>query len=176
MIVKFGNFTTKRDTVHKCNSVNSTVKGIIIAPDGTAAESDVIARVQNYIDPDEDEDGEGDGLGEGVSNIGAHFTAVAPTETAINISFSATLAAGATVADVKAEVEAAVTARLKNLTMSTEDDEDIIVLRSKIGADIIAIEGIEDYSSLTLNNDTENITLSIAYVPVLGEVTINVSE
>ena len=43
----------------------------------------------------------------------------------------------------------------------------------KIGGCILACDEIADYSNLTLNNDTENISVSETQVPVLGVVTVD---
>lgn len=152
----------------------NTVKGIIIDPNGYPATDAVITRVQEYIDPDEDGDGEGDGLGEGVANIGAHFTAVAPTECVIDLSFNAVLAGGVTAEEAKVAVREAVAAHLQNLTLNTEDDEPIIVRISAIGAIINNLPSITDYNNLTLNSSSENITPGETAVALIGEVTINV--
>ena len=152
----------------------NTVKGVLIAPDGTPVGADVIARVQAYIDPDEDEDGEGDGLGEGVANIGAHFTAVAATETAVNVTLnSVVLAAGVTEEEATAAVEEAVTDYLKDLALNTADSEDVVVRHTAVSAIINALTEITDFQ-LLINNATDNITPAKTAVAVLGEVTVNV--
>ncbi len=152
----------------------NTVKGVLIAPDGTPPGADVVARVQEYIDPDDDIDGEGDGLGEGVANIGAHFTAVAATETEINITLnSVVLAAGVTGEEATAAVEAAVAAYLKDLVLNTTDAETVVVRYTAVSAIINSLTEITDFQ-LRLNNDTENISPGEAAVAVLGEVEINV--
>ena len=145
----------------------NTVKGIIIDATGKPATTAVIERVQEYIDPDSA------GLGEGVANLGAHFTAAAPTELEIDISLSAVLAASATDEEAEAAIEEAVTAYLQDLTMNTADGEDIVVRISAIGALINGLDIITDYSSLTLNSDSENITPTSTQVAVLGEVSVN---
>lgn len=152
----------------------NTVKGIIIDPNGTPATATVIARVQEYIDPDEDGDGVGDGLGEGVANIGAHFTAAAPTECTIDVAFNAVLNGGVTEEEVEQEAAEAIASYLQSLTLNTEDDEEIVVRISAIGAIINNLSSITDYNSLELNEDTENITPGQTAVAVIGEVTVNV--
>lgn len=154
----------------------NTVKGVIIDATGLPATTAVIARVQEYIDPDDDEDGEGDGLGEGVANIGAHFTAVAPDEVSIDVAVTVVLAGSATVEEAKQAISESVANYLQDLTMNTEDDTDIVVRISAIGALISGQSFITDYSNLSLNNATDNITPGMTEVAVLGEVTVNAAQ
>lgn len=152
----------------------NTVKGVLIAPDGTPVGADVIARVQAYIDPDDDEDGEGDGLGEGVANIGAHFTAVAATKKEIDITLnSVVLSAGVTEEEATEAVEAAVTAYLKDLALNTNDSALVVVRHTAVSAIINALTEITDFQ-LKIDNDTENITIGETAVAVVGEVTVHV--
>lgn len=53
---------------------NNTVKVVIINSDRKAASTDLVKRVQNYIDP------ESKGIGEGQAPIGSHCTVVSATE------------------------------------------------------------------------------------------------
>ena len=152
----------------------NTVKAIIIDPSGTPATQTVVERVQNYIDPDNDGDGEGDGLGEGVANLGAHFTAVAPEERVINISFNVVLAAGATADEAEEQARAAITDYLSGLTLNTPDGESVVVRLSAIGAIINGLSSILDYNTLELNDATENIEPGDSAVAVIGEVMLNV--
>ncbi len=154
----------------------NTVKGVIIDPTGHPATAAVIARVQEYIDPDEDNDGEGDGLGEGVANIGAHFTAVAPDELAINITVSVVLSASADPEEAETSIRSVVETYLQDLTMNTGDDSTVVVRISSIGALISGLSCITDYSNLKLNNAAQNISPSMTEVAVLGEVTVNVAQ
>lgn len=152
----------------------NTVKGIIIDPSGTPATPTVVERVQDYIDPDADGDGQGDGLGEGVANLGAHFTAVAPQEKEINISFNAVLSAGATAEEATAQAKQSITEYLTGLTLNTPDEESVVVRVSAIGAIINGLASILDYNTLTLNDATDNIEPGDEAVAVIGEVTVNV--
>lgn len=151
----------------------NTVKGVIIGPDGRPATQSVINRVQEYIDPDQDEDGEGDGLGEGVANIGAHFTAVAPTVRTVNIVFNADITGDATVESVTADVTSAISEYLQELVMDRTEDS-VTVKYNAIGTKIYGLSSVVDYSSLTINGSTVNIELAKTEVPVVGEVTVNV--
>ena len=152
----------------------NTVKGVIIDPNGLPAGDAVVARVQKYVDPDDDGDGEGDGLGEGVANLGAHFTAVAPESRTINVSFNAVLTVGSTQEKATAEATAAITAYFKKLTLDTPDGETIVARISAVGAIISGLPSVLDYNSLMFNGESANIQPGNDAVAVLGEVTVNV--
>ena len=160
----------------------NTVKAVLINPLGLPCSPELVAAVQNYIDPAERGytvtlDGVtytvGDGLGEGVANLGAHFTAVSAAAAAIDVEFTAELASGYTVQDAKAEFETAMTAYLKNMVLTAEELSDVVVRVSSVVALIAAMQSVLDYSSLTLNGETENIAPGDNYIPVLGEVVVN---
>lgn len=152
----------------------NTVKGILISPDGTPVGDKTVRDVQSYIDPDDDEDGQGDGLGEGVANLGAHFTAVSAKKYPIDIEFNAVLTGGATKEDAETDSSEAITEYLKNLAINTEDEEEIVVRVSAIGAIINGLPCVLDYNSLTLNGETANIEPGSEKVATVGEVTVNV--
>lgn len=146
----------------------NTVKAVLIGEDGLGCGDTVVADVQQYIDP------EGAGLGEGVANLGAHFTAVAATEVEIDVEFTAELATGATVQDAEEEAETAIKAYFKNLVLTNENPEDIIVRVSAVGAVVAGLESVIDYTGLTLNGGTANIAPGNDGVPKLTGVTVNV--
>ena len=151
----------------------NTVKGIIYAEDGTPASAAIIARVQKYIDPDDDNDGEGDGLGEGVAEIGAHFTAVAPSTLGLTVAATLTLASGYTIEMVQDDLEEAIENYLKNAVIENDDDVTEPIIRyNAIGAIFLDSEGVLDYSNLTLNGGTGNIQPDDDEVVVLSSLTI----
>lgn len=160
----------------------NTVKAVLINPLGLPCSSELVAAVQNYVDPADNSytatvDGVtytvGDGLGEGVANLGAHFTAVSAAAAAIDVEFTAELASGYTAQEAQAEVETAITSYLRNMVLTAESPSDVVVRVSGIGAIIAGLDAVLDYSDLTLNGDTANVAPGDDHVPVLGEVTVN---
>lgn len=136
----------------------NTVKGLIYGEDGQPATSTIIARVQQYIDPDNDGDGEGDGLGEGVAEIGAHFTAVAPTQLSLTVSATVTLASGYDLSTVEESLSASIREYLKDIVINNDDNVSQPIVRyNAIGSIIIDNEGVLDYSNLLINGGTANI-------------------
>lgn len=160
----------------------NTVMGVIVGTDGTPAAAAVVEQVQEYIDPitlgetvtvDDETIPVGDGLGDGVANIGAHFAAVAAAGVSVNVSFSAELKSGATLAQVKEEAVTAITDYLKDLALNTPEKQAVIVRLSDVGSIIHTLSGLLDYAALKLNGETANIEISDRQVAVLGEVTVS---
>lgn len=160
----------------------NTVKAVLISPLGLTCSSELIAEVQEYVDPADNGytttvDGVtytvGDGLGEGVANLGAHFTAASAAATPINAEFTVVLTSGSTATDAKTQFETAFTAYLKNLVLNTDAPSDVVVRPSQVGAIIIGLDAVQDYSGLTLNGSTDNIAPGDNFIPVMGTVTVN---
>ncbi len=161
----------------------NTVRGQLINSLGLPCSDSVVAEVQNYVDPathgyTTEVNGKtyvvGDGLGEGVANIGAHFTACAPDILSIDVEFSASAASGRTLSDIEEEASEAISNYLQQLTLSTDESENIVVRYTAIGATLSALSSIVDYSDLTINGGTANITPGEDSIPVIGEVVVNV--
>ncbi|MDR1408862.1 MAG: baseplate J/gp47 family protein [Oscillospiraceae bacterium] len=152
----------------------NTVKGIIFNALGAPADATVVTRVQAYVDPDNDQDGQGDGLGEGVANLGAHFTASAPTTLAVNLTCSVQLTDGATQPQAQQEITDALTAYLKGLMLDTPDGEDLVARYTTIGSLILDQPSVLDYRGLTLNGGTANVAIGAEQCAVTGGVTVNV--
>lgn len=147
----------------------NTVKGIIIATDGTPPLASVVEDVQNYIDPGST------GLGDGVANMGAYFTAVAAIDLPVSVSFSVVLRDGYLIEQTKADAEKAIRVYLKNLALESAENELVVVRISSIGALIYGLSSVLDYSDLLLNNGTTNIEVNQESVATLGEVIVSVS-
>ncbi len=106
--------------------------------------------------------------GEGKAPIGARVTVEPAVSVNINISATLTVAAGYDANSVKATVQANLDAYIKSLVFA--DDNDVRYVR--IGQTILDTPGVEDYSNLTVNGDTANITIGDQQVAVLGTVTL----
>ncbi|MCR5824796.1 MAG: baseplate J/gp47 family protein [Lachnospiraceae bacterium] len=160
----------------------NTVRAILYSSDGLPCSADVVTAVQEYIDPItqnyefEDADGNtwicGDGWGDGVANLGAHFLATAAVASEIDVSFTVTLTDGATVEECRTAASEVITDYFQKLALESDEDTDIIVRISTIGAMLSELTQVLDYTNLTLNGGTTNITVDSADVPVLGEVSV----
>lgn len=155
-----------------CANGPNTVKGVIIAADGSAASDELVAKVQAYVDPDNDGDGIGDGLGEGAANIGAHFIAAKPNEHAFKVKIGGLTAAdGYKTADTIEPIKVAVTQMFKDIILSGDDT--VSINSSEVGAVVQALDCVKSYNTiLILDNDTEGYKwdIGVNVIPILSEV------
>lgn len=156
----------------------NTVKGVIFGTDGGAASAEVVAAVQAHVDPatlghTATVNGVtyvvGDGLGEGAANLGAHFTAVAPSTLTVNVSAELELATGADLDEAKARITAALTSYLSNL--ERDSNYGATIRYYQISSIIMDDASVLDIDDLLVNNSTQNIQLTSDQVSVLGTVT-----
>jgi uncharacterized phage protein gp47/JayE len=137
-----------------------TVGVYLLDADKRAANAEIVAAAQTYIDPTQD------GQGEGAAPAGPIVTLKAAEEVPINISVQLTLASGASLADVSAQIETGVTSYLKQLAFS-----DPLVRFTRIAAILLDIPPIIDYSNLTVNGAADtNLQIDFGQVAVLGTV------
>jgi len=160
----------------------NTVMVICIGPDGLPAAQTVVDRVQEHIDPmtlgkTVDYGGQqipvGDGLGDGRANIGAHLAAVAPEAIVVNVSFDAVLRPGTDIGRIKEEAENKFIDLFKDLAQNTPERQNSVIRIAEINAIIFSLNGLIDYSNLTLNGSSTNMELTVRQVATLGEVVIN---
>lgn len=100
--------------------------------------------------------------------VGADITVLGAEEVPINISVNLTLAAGATVDSVKADIEKGTAAYLETLAFN-----DTLVRYTRIAAVILDIPRVVDYTDLRVNGATGNIEVAGDQVAVLGTVIAN---
>jgi len=140
-----------------------TVGIYLLDADKRAANSEIVAAVQNYIDPTQD------GQGEGTAPAGPVITVMAAEEVPLNINVQLTLASNASPEEVRTLIQKGVTAYLKQLAFS-----DSLVRYTRIAAILLDIPPIIDYSNLTVNGTSDkNIEIGASQVAVLGTVTVN---
>ncbi|MNC18733.1 Baseplate J-like protein [compost metagenome] len=138
-----------------------TVKIALLGADMTPPDPSIVESVQTYIDPTQD------GKGEGMAPIGTVVTVVGATPKPIHVSVNVVLASGATLAQVKEQIESGLTDYLADLAFS-----DSIVRYTRIQGIILGIPPVIDYSNLTVNGGTANIQTAEDQVPVVGTVTV----
>ena len=145
---------------------NNTVKVVIINSDRKAASTDLVKRVQDYIDP------ESKGIGEGQAPIGAHCTVVSATEVPINIDVRGVQhTTTATKSTITNDITEAVTAYLKKIAFKQN-----YVSVAQISNIIIDNVGVTDYESVTVNGQTTKINLTNEQVAVLGTVSVALND
>jgi len=140
----------------------NTVKVIIIDSNKQPADNELVAEVQEYIDPDIT------GLGEGQAPIGAFCTVVSATGKEVNINVTIIRDPNYSIDQVKASIENNITEYLKSIAFKQD-----IVSYAHIGAIILDSEGVLDYENLKINGGTSNISVGYEEVAILGTVTIN---
>jgi len=133
---------------------NGTVKVIIINSNKRAADSTLIDLVAAYIEDNRP--------------IGATVTVISAIEKAIDISATLTIdSANYTLEGVKTSIETNIINYLKSVAFI-----DTYISYAKIGNIIFDTNGVLDYSALTVNTGTANISILDTEVAVLGVVTV----
>jgi uncharacterized phage protein gp47/JayE len=133
---------------------NSTVKVCLIDSNMQPLSSTLVTAVQTYV--------------ESVRPIGAMVTYEAATGLSINVSATLILATGYTVSGVTAAIEAAITAYLQSIAFL----QDYVSL-GRIGNAILSVTGVGDYSNLTVNSGTANVSVGTEQVAILGVTTLS---
>ena len=131
-----------------------TVGVLIVGMDKQPVENDVVQKCAAHI--------------ESVRPIGAGVTVSSAVALTINVSTTLELTNDAVRETVVDAIEEAISAYLKEISFVSSE-----VKISQIGAIILNVPGVVDYTSLTLNGGTGNVEMADNQVPVLGEVTIN---
>ncbi|WP_379130954.1 baseplate J/gp47 family protein [Paenibacillus sp. sgz500958] len=139
-----------------------TVKLVLLGNDMRAPTPAVVQEVQDYIDPTQD------GMGSGVAPIGAVVTVAGAEEVAINITAQVTLTGGATLQQVKTQLEAGAEEYLSRLAFTEP-----LIRYTRIQNVILDIPSVVDYSNLVVNGGTGNIVIPDGSVAVLGTVTLS---
>lgn len=147
------------------NGIN-TVKVIIINSDRKAADSDLVKRVQDYIDPDSQ------GIGMGQAPIGAKCTVVSATEVPINVTVTGVRHnSTATKSTITTAITTAVTEYLKRIAFHQS-----YVSVAQIANMIIDSTGVTDYESVTVNGQSTKIDLTVEQVAVMGSVSVALND
>ncbi|MDD4390326.1 MAG: baseplate J/gp47 family protein [Eubacteriales bacterium] len=131
-----------------------TVKVVICDRNKRAALPELISEVEDYIETNRP--------------IGADVTVASATEKSINITATIVLGNGRTLEDVEKGFSEALTDYFKNTAFI-----DTYISFAKVGSILYGLYGVEDYSSLKLNNTTANINIAEKEVPVLGTVVLS---
>ncbi|MDO4173726.1 MAG: baseplate J/gp47 family protein [Eubacteriales bacterium] len=139
----------------------NTVEVMILNEANLPADEDLLAAVQQYIDPGSS------GTGAGVAPIGAYVYVIAPETMQINISVTVTAEEGADQDVIQASIEENLSVYLAEICMEKD-----YVSYGKTAAYLAASDGVEDFESLRLNGKMENIAIPTKTVAILGEVNI----
>ncbi|WP_435924665.1 baseplate J/gp47 family protein [Paenibacillus sp. DYY-L-2] len=140
-----------------------TVGIYLLDAEKRAANADIVAAVQEYIDPTMD------GQGEGMAPAGPIVKVMAAEEVPIDLSVRLTLVAGASLDEVTTNIEDGIRAYLKTLAFA-----DPLVRYTRIAAVLLDLPAIVDYAELSVNGRTDaNIEILPGQVAVLGTVDVH---
>lgn len=145
-----------------------TVKLTVIDGSFGVPSSDLIALVQNKIDPI----GHG-GEGVGLAPIGHTVTVVGVKGKTINIVTNITYQTGWNWESTKSYITGAIDQYFNELAKTWDENENLIVRISQLESKILASEGVLDIQGTTLNGSTSNLSLATDEIPVRGNVNGN---
>lgn len=131
-----------------------TVKVVLLGDDKRAPSQPVIDATITHIEEERP--------------VGASVTVIGATEVPISINANLTLASGALIDEVKADIEKGVHAYLDSLAF-----KDNLIRYTRIAAVLLDIPRVIDYANLTVNGGTSNIEITDEQVAVLGTVSVN---
>ncbi|UKS24311.1 baseplate J/gp47 family protein [Paenibacillus sp. HWE-109] len=139
-----------------------TVKVVIIDTDMKPASTQLVQNVQGYISP-------AAGYGEGMAPVGASVTVAAAASVLVQVSAKVIRNGTRTIAQIKGDFEKVCEDYLASLAFG----QDPSVKYAKVGALMLSIPGVQDYTTFQLNGTTGNIAVTEGSVAVRGTVTLS---
>lgn len=131
-----------------------TVKVLIVGPDKTPVDIAIVTQCTEHI--------------EQFRPIGATVTVISADGLMINVAATVIIESTTTKAAVQAAFESSLTTYLQSIAFDKYE-----IVYNRIAFMLLDINGVIDYSSLTINGGSANIIISDNQVPVLGTVVIN---
>ncbi len=144
-----------------------TVRLVILGANYMPADTGLVSRVQEKIDPLPQ------GNGFGIAPIGHVVTVESAKAVSISVSATIVLLEGFSVENVQQEITEKIERYLSELRKTWQDTEIITVRRAIIEAKLLDATGVIDVANVQINGTGTNLTLQSDEVPVLGEVFIN---
>ena len=133
---------------------NNTVKVSILSTSNGKASDELIAKFQEYLDPNTS------GMGDGKAPIGAFVTVTTATEKPISISGEITLKSGYT-------DTTPINTAISNYLSEFSYDKTILPYMT-IGAEILKVDCVERIDNLIVNDGTSDILLGDEEIPTVG--------
>ncbi len=131
-----------------------TVKALIVGGDNEPVDETIVANCAAYIEENRP--------------IGATVTVVSAEKLEINVEAIISMESSTTTEAVQEAFEAALKAYLSSIAFKT-----YTVVYNRIAWILLNIDGVIDYTSLTINEGTINITVDEDQVPVVGTVVVS---
>lgn len=141
----------------------------ITTPDMTTPSTELLAEIKESLDPKAQE-----GLGAGIVPIGHIVTVMAAQKTPLNISVTLKLKDGYTSDGIKTTIKERFEEILKEMNKAWEKDS-VTIYSAQLLVDFIKINGIENISSLTIN-EKSYVSLESNALGTAGEVEVSVSD
>lgn len=138
-----------------------TVRVIIIDENKQPANAELVAAVQEFLMVNA-------GAGDRKAPIGATVTVASANTVMVNVEATVILSQGETIATVQEAFQTALEAYLKRIAFQVGT-----IRYARIGATLLDIPGVVDYSSLKVNGQEDNITVGNEDVALLGTVTLH---
>ena len=135
----------------------NTVDVVIVDSDMLPASEQLVAEVQEHIDPDSS------GKGEGTAPMGAHCYVEAAAE--LSITINAKLSISGEQATVEAAVTASIAAYFASIAFTGAN-----ISYAQVGNAILDTDGVLDYEGLAVGGGSSNIEVPERSVPVVGTV------
>lgn len=132
---------------------NGTVKVLIVDEKYHPVTAEIVAACQKYL--------------ESKMPIGAQITVRSAENLEINVVAAVTIDRTTTAEKVQEDFKSSVAEYLVNIAF-----DQYKIVYNRIAGMLMDIDGVTDYSSLTLNNGTANITVDGEQVPELGTVAV----
>lgn len=142
------------------NGIN-TAKGIITTIDHKPANPELVKKVQDYMDPGKK------GLGEGRAPIGCVFTVESAQTFNINVNAQVKKLSSVTEEQIKINFKKALEDFLRDQVFKITS-----LSINRIGAMLLNIEGVEDYTTITLNGHNQSLTIPANQIPTINEVVV----
>ncbi len=138
-----------------------TVKVVILDAQHQPASAALVAELQKYLDPNP-------GMGEGMAPLGAVVTVASAAPVVVSLNATVVLNGSRTLAQVQADAARAFAEYLQNIAFGVDPSPKY----AKIGALLLDIDGVQDYSTLQVAGTTGNVPIGVGQVAVPGTVTI----
>lgn len=153
--------------IYKAHEWNGggTVKAVITDSDYNVPSLELIDKVQTFIDPVVNS-----GEGNGVAPIGHFVTIVGANATTINIDLKLSFAENWNWEKCKSSIEQAIDDYFYELNKFWDTDKNIIVRIAQIESRMLALDGVIDVLSSSINGTNRNIVIDKDSLVVRGEV------
>ncbi len=131
-----------------------TVKVLVVGPGKDPVDSAIVTKCAAYIETQRP--------------IGATVTVVSASGLTVNVAAAVSIDSTTTKAKVQAAFAAALDGYLNSIAFSK-----YTLIYNRVANMLMDIDGVTDYSTLTVNGGTANVTIGADAVPVLGTVVVS---